>query len=140
MHRIVRIAGAPDLISSAVTIDRTTHPGGIMKTTVLWALVIINALLLASFVGRFSNWGHAVAQPARQPAPVQPRPGDYLMIPGDVTGGSAGIIYIVDMTNGRLSAMSYDESNRRLVSMQSIDLAPIFQRGAVPGAPPRPGR
>jgi hypothetical protein len=106
-----------------------------MKSTILWALVIVNALLLASFVGKFATWGSAVAQPAR--AGGQARPGDYLMIPGDVTGGSAGVVYIVDTTNGKLSAMSYDESNRRLVTMQSIDLAPIFQAGAGGGV--RPG-
>jgi hypothetical protein len=102
-----------------------------MKTTVLWALVVINALLLATFLSRFTNAGSAIAQPNRaQPA----RPGDYLMIPGEVTGGSAGVVYIVDTTNGKLSAMSYDESNRKLVSMQSIDLAPIFQAAARGGA------
>ena len=105
-----------------------------MKTTVLWALVVINALLFGSFLSRFTNSGSAIAQPNRaQPA----RPGDYLMIPGEVSGGSAGIVYIVDMTNGRLGAMSYDESNRKLVTMQATDLAPIFQaaaRGAGAGA------
>ena len=96
-----------------------------MKTTVLWALVVINAVLLGSFLGRFTHSGRALAQPNRaQPA----RPGDYIMIPGEVGGGTAGVVYIVDMTNGRLSAMSYDESNRRLVTMQATDLAPIFQR------------
>jgi hypothetical protein len=114
-----------------------------MKTTVLWALVIVNALLLASFFGRFTSAGSAVAQPRQ---PQQARPGDYLMIPGDVSGGSAGIVYIVDTTNGKLSAMSYDESNRKLVSMQSIDLAPIFQAAAgrpggnQGGNQPRPNR
>jgi hypothetical protein len=109
-----------------------------MKTTVLWTLVVINALLLGSFLSRFTPGGSAMAQPNRaQPA----RPGDYLMIPGEVTGGSAGIVYIVDMTNGRLGAMSYDESNRRLVTMQATDLAPIFQKATgAPGNDRRPNR
>jgi hypothetical protein len=110
-----------------------------MKTTVLWTLVVINALLLGSFLSRVTNAGRAIAQPNRaQPA----RPGDYIMIPGEVGGGTAGVVYIVDMTNGRLSAMSYDESNRRLVTMQATDLAPIFQRvtGAGAGGDRRPNR
>ena len=57
-----------------------------MKTTVLWTLVVINALLLGSFLGRFTNAGSAIAQPNRaQPA----RPGDYIMIPGEVGGGAS---------------------------------------------------
>ena len=107
-----------------------------MKTTVLWTLVVVNALLLGSFLGRFTQSGSAIAQPNRG-QPAAPRPGDYMMIPGEVTGGSAGVVYIVDTTNGKLSAMSYDESNRKLVSMQATDLAPIFQaaaRGAGAGA------
>lgn len=111
-----------------------------MKTTVLWTLVVVNALLLGSYLSRFTNAGSAIAQPNRaQPA----RPGDYIMIPGEVGGGTAGVVYIVDMTNGRLGAMSYDESNRRLVTMQATDLAPIFQRaigGGGAGGDRRPNR
>ena len=109
-----------------------------MKTTVLWALVVINALLLGSFLSRFTRSGSAFAQPNRgQP----PRPGDYILIPGEVSGGTAGIVYIVDMTNGRLGAMSYDESNRKLVTMQATDLAPIFQKvTGGGGGNPRPNR
>lgn len=106
-----------------------------MKTTVLWALVVINALLLASLIGRFANGNAAMAQPARAAA----RPGDYLMIPGDVVGTSAGLVFIVDMTNGRLSAMTFDESRRRIDSMQSIDLARVFQQAAG-GANPQQNR
>src|SRR5262245_27398663 len=107
-----------------------------MKTTVLWALVVINALLLASLIGRFANDNAAMAQPARGAT----RPGDYLMIPGDVVGISAGLVFIVDMTNGRLSAITYDDSRRRIDSMQSINLAEVFQRAAGGGANPQPNR
>ena len=112
-----------------------------MKSVALWTLIVINALLLGSFLSRFTHAGSAVAQPNKaQPA----RPGDYILIPGEVSGGSAGVVYIVDMTNGRLSAMSYDESNRKLVTMQATDLAPIFQRvtgaGAGAGGDRRPNR
>lgn len=103
-----------------------------MKTTVLWALVVINALLLASLIGRFATPNSAIAQPAAQ-APA--RPGDFLLIPAQVSGVSSGLVVIVDTTNGRLSAMTYDESRRRIDSMQSVDLAGVFQRV---GAEPRP--
>jgi hypothetical protein len=107
-----------------------------MKTTVLWALVLTNALLLVSFIGRFTIPNAALAQ-------ARPRPGDYIMIPGQVTGVSSGLVFILDSTNGRLSAMTYNESNRRLDSMQSVDLQAVFQRaagGGAPNPPNRPGR
>jgi hypothetical protein len=97
-----------------------------MKTTLLAALVVANALLLLSLIGRHSFDNAAIAQPARGPA----RPGDYLMIPGDVSGVSSGLVFIVDTTNGRLSAMTYNESARRMDTMQSIDLQGVFQRAA----------
>lgn len=114
-----------------------------MKTTMLWALVIVNALLLGSLLGRFASDNTALAQQAR----AAPRPGDYLMIPGEVSGVSSGLVFIVDITNGRLSAMTYNESNRRFDTMQSIDLAGVFQRAATGGGgaggagyQPRPNR
>jgi hypothetical protein len=88
--------------------------------------------LLISFlhrVGMRENAALAQAQPRR--------PGDYLMIPGEITGGSAGIVYIVDMTNAKLSAMTYDENNHRLVSMRSVDLSQVFQRAAGQPQPPQ---
>ena len=103
-----------------------------MKSLLLWALVVINVLLLISFIGRFGSPNSAVAQPARQ----APRPGDYLMIPGAITGASNGIVYVIDVTNGRLSAMTYNESRTRLEAMQSVDLNAIFERGAAAGAAP----
>lgn len=107
-----------------------------MKTTVLWALVVANALLLISFIGRFPSGNAALAQPARGAV----RPGDYLMIPGDVSGVSSGLVFIVDTTNGRLSALTYNESTRRIDSMQSIDLGAVFQRAAGGAPNPKPNR
>jgi hypothetical protein len=101
-----------------------------MKSTLFWTLVIVNVLLLISFIGRFGSPNQAVAQPARQ---APPRPGDYLMIPGAITGASNGIVYVIDVTNGRLSAMTYNESRTRLEAMQSLDLNAIFERGAAAG-------
>ncbi len=97
-----------------------------MKSTVLWALVLLNAILLVTFLGRVTRDNAALAQPARA---TSARPGDYLMVPADVVGASNGIVVIVDQTNGQLSAMSYDENSRRLVNMAKIDLAQVFQRG-----------
>src|SRR5689334_16922505 len=95
-----------------------------MKSTVLWALVVLNALMLCALVGRHVRPNAAVA------AQNVRRPGEYIMIPGEVTGGNAGVVYILDTTNGQLSAFTLQQGNDRLVNMPKIDLAQIFARGA----------
>ncbi|HMB95697.1 MAG TPA: hypothetical protein VKK61_06625 [Tepidisphaeraceae bacterium] len=101
-----------------------------MKSTVIWALVLLNAVLLGSFVERLTRQNSALAQPV----PNNRRPGDYLMIPADVNGSSNGIIVVVDQANGQLSAVSYDDSNRRFDTMTKIDLMSLFHPPAPPPA------
>ena len=96
-----------------------------MKSTVLWTLIILNVVLLASFIGRYAGQSAAMAQNA---APVR-RQGDYLEVPMSVQGLSAGIIVVVDQTNGDMTAMSYDDTSRSLVHMPKIDLTQVFSRG-----------
>jgi hypothetical protein len=104
-----------------------------MKSTILWALVALNALLLCTFIGRITRENAAIAQPAGKPNdPNSPRPrmpGDFVMISGEVTGGVSGVVYIVDTTNGYLSAMTYDDSRGELSAMSKIDLARVFEGG-----------
>ena len=104
-----------------------------MKSTVLWALVLINALLLSAFIGRVSHDNAAMAQPAgtKDNPNARPRmPGDMVMISGEVSSGVNGVVYIVDTTNGYLSAMTYDDSRGELSAMPKIDLAKCFEGGA----------
>jgi hypothetical protein len=113
--------------------------GDLMKSLVLWALIIINALLLASLIGRYvkENAAMAQAQPAA-PGGVR-RPGDYLLISGEVTGGNTGVDYLVDQNNGWLGAMAFDDTRNTLDVMPRIDMNRAFdaamqqQRG--PAAP-----
>jgi hypothetical protein len=93
-----------------------------MKSTVLWALVGLNAVLLFMFAGQFNHLSTAQAQ--------FHRPADYLLIPGEVTGGSTGLVYIIDSTNGRLGAMAYDDSSRTLQTMPEIDLNRVYSIAA----------
>ena len=106
-----------------------------MKSTMLWALVALNALLAVSFVNRFLPDNAAVAQAVR-------RPGEYAMIPGEVTGGSAGVVYILDTTNGFLTAATYDQAagGGKLVSQAQINVTEIFARGAAQNQPNQPRR
>jgi len=90
-----------------------------MKTVLLWTLVITNVLLAATFIGRHTASNSAVAQ-AR-------RPGDFLLVPGDVTGGSSSVVYVIDTANGELSAMVYDDARKELGAMPKINLARDFE-------------
>ncbi len=93
-----------------------------MKSTVLWALVGLNAVMLFLFAGSFNRLSTAQAQVHR--------PADYLLIPGEISGGSTGLVYIIDSTNGRLGAMAYDESSRVLQIMPEIDLNRVYSAAA----------
>ena len=107
-----------------------------MKRRILWALVALNILLAISLAMRFGRDNTAIAQVRR--------PADYIMIPGEVSGGASSVVYIIDTTNGWLGAMAYDDARKQLEAMPPIDLARVFQtgpvgdgRGAAPGATPR---
>ncbi|MGD0141229.1 MAG: hypothetical protein ABSD28_20415 [Tepidisphaeraceae bacterium] len=89
-----------------------------MKSTVFWALVGLNAVLLFTFAGQFNHLNRAQAQ--------LHRPADYLLVPGRVNGSSTSLVYIIDSTNGKLGAMAYDDSTRTLQTMQPIDLNRIY--------------
>ena len=89
-----------------------------MKSTVIWSLVLLNAVLLGSLVSR---WIEPTAQAQAR------RPGDYLVIPGEVIGAQAGLLYIIDSTTRDLTAVAYDENKKRLVAMPRISLENTFR-------------
>lgn len=89
-----------------------------MKSTVFWALLGLNAVLLFIYAGQFNHLGKAEAQFRR--------PADYLLIPGAISTGSTSLVYIIDSTNGKLGAMAYDDSSHTLQTMPAIDLNRIY--------------
>ena len=93
-----------------------------MKTFLIWTLAAVNAVLLLSLTqrGMFQSVAHAQVE----------RPADYLLAPGEVTGGTNAVVYIIDSTNGRLGAMAYDPTTKRLEAMPPIDLHRVFQAAA----------
>ena len=97
-----------------------------MKSRILWTLVALNVLLVVTLVARLSGDNAAVAQVRR--------PAEYIMIPGEVGGGTSAVVYIVDTTNGLLGAMTYDDSRRELNTMPPIDLSRVFETGPNVGA------
>jgi hypothetical protein len=92
-----------------------------MRSKTLWALIGLNVLLLIVFVSRVSSPNQAMAQPARI--------SDYVLIPGEVPGGTNSVVYVIDTANGLLSAMVVDESRQELSVMDPIDLRRVYATG-----------
>ena len=99
-----------------------------MRRRLFWTLIALNLLLAITLIARITPGGGestAVAQVRR--------PSDYIMIPGEVSGGSTAVVYILDTTNGLLGAMAYDDSQKILNTMPPLDLARVFEVGGGPG-------
>jgi hypothetical protein len=90
-----------------------------MKSTAVWALAALNVVLLVMLATRGTRENAAVAQNAG-------RPGDYLMIPGEVIGGTDAVVYVLDQSSHQLSALAYDDSMRRLATMPPMNLDRVF--------------
>jgi hypothetical protein len=107
-----------------------------MKRRIIWGLAALNVVLLVSLLGRLTTDNTAKAQPAR-------RPGEYVMVPGEVAGGANAVVYIIDATNGQLGAMAYDPGRKEINAMPPLELSRVFQGaaplGAGPQIPARPG-
>jgi hypothetical protein len=91
-----------------------------MKNFLLWALVVINALLLVMFFGR----GHENIASAQQPKTLAA--GSYLAVPGAVVGGAGSdVVYILDTRNQILTAVQQNKGS--INAMGPIDLTRIFR-------------
>jgi len=89
-----------------------------MKSTIMWGLVALNALLLMALVWRPAT---AVGQVRRPP--------DYALIPGTVQGQPTDVIYVIDTTNGVLGGIAYDETKGHSMALPTpISLDQIFDR------------
>ena len=93
-----------------------------MKQNVLWVLVALNVLLAVALAGRMGSENTAQAQNA-----PRRRIGEFIMIPGKVSGGANSVMYFIDTNNSMLGAMAYDDSRQVINSMDPIDLNRIFQ-------------
>jgi hypothetical protein len=92
-----------------------------MRSKTLWALIALNVMLVALLVTRWMKPQTAMAQAA-------PRPGDYIMVPAEVIGGTSSLIFVIDTSNNQLSGIAFDQNN--LVALAPIDLSRVFQAGA----------
>lgn len=85
-----------------------------MKGKLFWILVGANLTLGVMFLMN-------VVQPSQATAQAR-RPAEYMMIPGEVAGGANGVVYVVDMTNGVLGALAYNDAQNRIDTMPPQDL------------------
>ena len=98
-----------------------------MKSTILWVLAAVNLLLLAGLIAPLMNGNTAMAQRARRP--------EILMVPGEVVGEAAMVIYLVDSNNRQLGAVALNAKQNGLVGLRPADLNRAFTDEAAP----RPG-
>jgi hypothetical protein len=94
-----------------------------MKTVAFWTLIVMNIALAGVFVSRMTKNNTAQAQAAA-------RPGDYLMIPGQVVGGVNDVVFVVDQTSHQLAAISYDDSSRSVLTFSPRNMDRDFDARA----------
>ena len=101
-----------------------------MKSVMLWALGLLNVMLLAVVVDRHmkDSTAHAAAG----------RLGQVLAVPGNLSGANNGVVFLLDTTNLMLSAISYDSSTNRVASMPPLDIQRVLDNAG--GAGPRRGK
>jgi hypothetical protein len=97
-----------------------------MQTKWIWALAVLNAVLLT---GLITHW---MPSRADAQAAASYRPGDYLMIPGDIQGGPGGaLVYIIDNNTGLLSARQFTgQLNGPVADAPPLDLNRLLNRRA----------
>jgi len=100
-------------------------------TRTIWLLVWVNVALLLALALRLTSPQAAQAQ-------VRVRVSDYDLIPGNVIGSPTAFVYILDTAQGRLGAVTFDDSSGRTFALPPLDLAQVFQ-AAQNGPPGRRG-
>ena len=106
-----------------------------MKRTLLWALVAINALLLAALLLPYMKGNTAMAQRAgggRRP--------EVMMIPGQAVGsGNNDIVYLIDTSNRQLAAVALNQRGTGLDVLPPQDLERVFGERMAPAGPNKGG-
>ena len=88
-----------------------------MKNLAFWTLAGLNAVLALALASNLFRGNAAVAQ-VQQASSRD----DYLMVPGEINGGSNAVVYVIDETTHQLSTMSYDDSMHQLTTMAPRDI------------------
>jgi hypothetical protein len=60
------------------------------------------------------------------------RPGEYIMLAGNIIGGNGAMIYIIDQTSRQLSGLIVDQKGK-LEAVRPLELDRAFDVGKKPG-------
>ena len=105
-----------------------------MKSTVFWALVALNVVLLAALIAPYVGGGNeAMAQRGGGRRP------ELIMIPGEINGANSAVVYLVDTANRRLGALTLNPRGNGVQGVAPQDLERIFQDRAAPAGGGRGG-
>jgi hypothetical protein len=106
-----------------------------MKRTLLWALVAINAVLLAALVLPYVKGNTAMAQRAGGAAAAGRRP-ELMMIPGQQVGNGANdVVYLIDTANRQVAAVALNQKGNGLDTVAPENLDRVFNDRAAPAGP-----
>jgi hypothetical protein len=89
------------------------------RSHLLWALAVINAMLLVGLSWKLGGENTARANFAG---------GDYLMLPGRVPGFSNGMVYLIETREKVLVPFYFDNNKKEIVVGDPVDLARIFNQ------------
>lgn len=101
------------------------------RSMLVWAMVVLNVMLGMALLAKYGRESTAVAQVGR--------PSDYLLVPGTVIGSTDSVIYILDMTNGVLGAMSFNSAQGSFDFLQPIEINRLFDAALQQGGGTAPG-
>ncbi len=96
-------------------------------TLALWAMVVVNLVLLAVVIGRYARPNAALAQAAAL------APGDYIDAPGAIAGQTDDVVFVLDTRNVLLSVMEYNSARNMFSNTQAIEVGRVLQSGGGPG-------
>lgn len=96
-----------------------------MKSTAIWALALLNVVLLGALVSRNMKPNAAVAQQQ-----AGGRVGDYVIIPVDFPGATVGSVVVLDNVSGQLSAIQTEESTGRMYALPRVNVTELFDAAA----------
>jgi hypothetical protein len=91
-----------------------------MRSKTIFALGLLNVILLACLCCRNVLTSTATAQVPRIPAPSE-----YLMVSGESQGAPAGVVYVIDTRNNLMGVRTLNQN--QLVDFDPIDLSRVFK-------------
>lgn len=95
----------------------------------VWVMLGVNLVLAGVLLIQHDLIARVLPGESEAQAQARGRQAEPVMITGEVQGITNDVVYIVDIANERLTAMTYDTQNKKLRFMKnSIDLRKVFSR------------